>query len=495
MGSAHGWWFNQQFLTEQTTQLKVSRPGPSPKVQLLSLLSENATSTLSNSWIKRPGDRDPCEHLRRRSHHTCCSTQCLHLVRLENPRHKPPLLCISPRFSNACRSSSSLSSGAGSLLDCPRRSRWKRGLFVHIANHASQAGVRWRVVPADGDLVEIEGGLCVVRWIVRAWTCSFRQAMDAKPLCLQLLLLAHSALASHNPYSLETWTWAWATQEKISDSVTARARDWMRLRGRCAFLESVLFTLLPSVAGRFDPSFKHWIESKIRAIGLGSTQTNSSICCHSAKSAAHGTSPSSITVWVFLSSNATTLLLVRLLLRLAMLGGAEGSAAFLNSCAVIWMMWIAALLRYPSVFLSRIPIWLYRSPFHALWQSWCHVPCSSGQQIFNWEALKTSFLVHLSRIDAYPFSTELRRASLAFPRACCSFEVPLRLPLHKKESRSREQVEMVLHVTPCLLFDEGIWVVINRNTSAIAKDMDVLHALFFKQILCVHSFRKKVKML
>ena len=53
------------------------------------------------------------------------------------------------------------------LRSCRRAARWahifRRGLFGQVAKLASYAAVRWRVIPADGDLVEVDGGFCMVR--------------------------------------------------------------------------------------------------------------------------------------------------------------------------------------------------------------------------------------------------------------------------------------------------------------------------------------------
>ena len=43
--------------------------------------------------------------------------------------------------------------------------------------------------------------------------------------------------------------------------------------------------------------------------------------------------------------------------------------------------------------------------------------------------------------------------------------------LHKKTSRGREQVELLLDVTPYMIFDDGIWVGMNKNTCVIATDV------------------------
>ena len=48
-----------------------------------------------------------------------------------------------------------------------------------MAKHASYSGVRGRVVPAEGDLVKVEGGFCVVCVIVRVVRERVTQASDA----------------------------------------------------------------------------------------------------------------------------------------------------------------------------------------------------------------------------------------------------------------------------------------------------------------------------
>ena len=85
------------------------------------------------------------------------------------------------------------------------------------------------------------------------------------------------------------------------------------------------------------------------------------------------------------------------------------------------------------------------------------------------------------RIISRP-SVENRRVSLLFgnvksffgPFSCLLFvrraECPSVSSSHKKKNRGREQVELLLHVTPYLLFDDGIWVGTNKNTSAMATD-------------------------
>ena len=68
-----------------------------------------------------------------------------------------------------------------------------------------------------------------------------------------------------------------------------------------------------------------------------------------------------------------------------------------------------------------------------------------------------------------------RRAGAKFPSSMSFF--------HKKKSRGREQFESLLHVTPYLIFDDGIWVGTNKNTSAIAIDVTSCHVSVAKGTL------------
>ena len=74
------------------------------------------------------------------------------------------------------------------------------------AKPASSAGVRSRVLPADADLVEVEGGFCTVRGIVRAVRERVHSSKRWMPFAMTTIFLTQSAPASHNPQRLKTWT-------------------------------------------------------------------------------------------------------------------------------------------------------------------------------------------------------------------------------------------------------------------------------------------------
>ena len=45
----------------------------------------------------------------------------------------------------------------------------------------------------------------------------------------------------------------------------------------------------------------------------------------------------------------------------------------------------------------------------------------------------------------------------------------------EEKNRGCEQDELLLQITPCLIFDDGIWLGINKNTSAMATDVTKFH--------------------
>ena len=66
--------------------------------------------------------------------------------------------------------------------------------------------MRWSALtgvnPADGDLVEVEGGFCVVREIVRV----VRESKQWMHTAMTTVAFADTQCSSRNPVCLETWT-------------------------------------------------------------------------------------------------------------------------------------------------------------------------------------------------------------------------------------------------------------------------------------------------
>ena len=119
---------------------------------------------------------------------------------------------------------------------------------------------------------------------------------------------------------------------------------------------------------------------------------------------------------------------------------------------------------------------------------------TAPQPFLKWDALFTSYVVHLSRIAACPLPFEISKRFCGLPSFLLfirRFTVsPSSFSFDHHERRSREKFELLLRVALYLICDDGI-LVVSKNTSAVAVDVTGCQCLLWQWVHWVSFVRSR----